>query len=72
MSKADGAYLIRSVKANFGGESIDTFITGVVNGNKVNKILWSIPALIPEDEFVEDIEDCFEEAIIYNNGKKQT
>lgn len=72
VSKADGAYLIRSVKANFGGESIDTFITGVVNGNKVNKILWSIPALIPEDEFVEDIEDCFEEAIIYNNGKKQT
>lgn len=72
VSKSDGAYVIRSVKANFGGDSIDTFVTGVVNGTEVNKILWSIPALIPEDEFVEKIEDCFEEAIIYNHGKEQT
>lgn len=72
VSKADGAYLIRSVKANFGGESVDTFVTGVVNGDKVSKILWSIPSLIPEDEFEEDISKCFEEAIIYNNGEKQT
>tara|TARA_B100001778_G_C18540649_1_gene608098 strand:- start:43 stop:471 length:429 start_codon:yes stop_codon:yes gene_type:complete len=72
VSKADGAYLIRSVKANFGGDSIDTFVTGVVNGNKVTKIMWSIPALIPEDEFVEKIEECFEEAIIYHNGKQET
>lgn len=72
VSNADGAYVIRSVKANLGGESIDTFVTGIVNDKKVTKILWSIPSLIPEDEFEEDVAQCFEEAIIYNNGKKET
>jgi hypothetical protein len=72
VSQADGAYVIRSVKANFGGESIDTFVTGIVNGNKVSKILWSTPSLIPEDEFEEDVSKCFKEAIIYHNAKQQT
>lgn len=69
---ADGVYLIKSVKGMMGGESIDTYTTGIINKNKVKKIMWSIPALIPESEFEDDLENCFEEAIINNDKENKT
>lgn len=69
---ADGLYLIRSVKGMMGGESIDTYTTGIIRGNKVEKTMWSIPALIPESEFEDEIENCFEEAIIKNDKEIKT
>lgn len=69
---ADGLYLIRSVKGMMGGESIDTYTTGIIRGDKVEKTMWSIPALIPESEFEDEIENCFEEAIIKNDKEIKT
>lgn len=67
---SDGVYLIRSVKGHMGGDSIDTYTTGIVFGNKVKKTMWSVPALVPEGSYEDNIEDCFEEAIIYHDKKK--
>lgn len=67
---ADGVYLIKSVKGHMSGESIDTYTTGVVKGNKVKKKMWSIPALVPEGEYEDNIDECFEEAIILNEKRK--
>jgi len=69
---AEGVYLIRSAKGSMGAETIDTYTTGIINNGKVKKIMWSIPALIPESEFEDDIENCFEEAIIRNGEKGKT
>ena len=33
--------------------------------------MWMVPELIKDMEFEEDIEDCFEEAFIYDEKKKK-
>ena len=67
---SDGVYLIRCLKGVMGASSIDTFITGIVKGKEVHKTTWSLPALLPQEECVEKIESCFEEALI-NYGAEQ-
>lgn len=62
-----GVYLIRSVKGQMGGTSRDCFTIGIVNGNKVNKTMWLTPELVEDSSYEDDLENCFEEAIIYNN-----
>ena len=53
-----------------GASSIDTFITGIVKGKEVHKTTWSLPALLPQEECVEKIESCFEEALINYGAEK--
>jgi hypothetical protein len=65
----DGVYLIRSVMGQFGSDTKNYYTTGKVVGNKVYKKMWLIPELIVEKEIEDDIEDCFSEAIIYNETK---
>jgi hypothetical protein len=66
-SDKDGVYLIRSVKGQMGGTSRDCFTIGVVNSNKVNKTIWLTPELVEDSSYEDDLKNCFEEAIIYNN-----
>ena len=67
---AEGVYLVRSVMAQFGGSTIHYYTTGILDNGVVCKTRWHVPALVAE-EITEDndIEDCFEEALIYNGRK---
>jgi hypothetical protein len=65
-SGTDAVYLIRSMLATFGKDEKHTYTVGKVYGNKVKKTIWIIPELIQHLEEEDNIEQCFEEAIIYN------
>ena len=65
-SQAEGVYLVRSIMAQFGGESIHFYTTGVLCGTEVLKTRWHVPALVKETTELSDLEDCFEEALILN------
>ena len=49
----------------FGGITKNYFTTGILKQNKVYKKMWIVPELIVDKEVVDNIEDCFEEALIY-------
>ncbi len=71
IDNCDGVYLIRSLLGQIGGPTKNYYTTGKVIGDKVYKTVWMIPELIPEKENIkDDITQCFEEAIIYNETKK--
>ena len=65
-TNAVGVYLVRSVMAQFGGDTIHFYTTGIYDGNVITKTRWHVPALVEESTEDSDIEDCFEEALIYN------
>jgi len=69
ISDVDGIYLIRSIKGQFNGESKHYFTFGRIFGDQVFKQLWLVPELILENTSDETIEQCFEEAIIYDQKK---
>lgn len=67
---AEGVYLVRSVMAQFGGSTVHYYTTGILDNGVVRKTRWHVPALVAEDSIEHnDIEDCFEEALIYNGRK---
>ena len=68
---AEGIYLIRSVMGALGAESTNYYTVGVLKDGKVHKQMWLVPELIAEKEYIDDLENCFEEALIYNVGKKE-
>lgn len=71
IDNCDGVYLIRSLLGQIGGPTKNYYTTGKVIGDKVYKTIWMIPELIPEKENIkDDITQCFAEAIIYNEAKK--
>ena len=70
ISECDGIYLIRSVMGQIGSETRDYYTFGKVIGNKVKKQMWLIPELIVDKEFEETVDECFPEAIIYNEAQK--
>lgn len=67
----DGVYLARSILGSFGSQTKQTLTVGLLSGNIVNKTTWLIPELIKEFETKDKIENCFEEAIIYNYCKSK-
>jgi len=68
-SEAEAVYIVRSVMAQFGGDTIHFYTTGILEDNVVTKTRWHVPALVEETKEDSDLEDCFEEALIYN-GKE--
>ena len=66
----DGVYLVRSIKGQIGGDSQHYYTIGVVKGDIVTKGMWLTPELLEEENFEDDIDNCFEEAIIYNHARK--
>jgi len=68
-SDKDGVYLIRSVKGQMGGTSRDCFTIGVVNGTKVSKTMWLTPELVEDSSYEDDLDNCFIEAIIFNDAR---
>lgn len=67
---AEAVYLIRSVMGQMGGETRQYYTTGVLKDGIVHKKMWLVPELIVEKELQDEIEECFEEALIYDQTKK--
>jgi hypothetical protein len=67
---SDGIYIIKSVMGQMGGETRSYYTTGVVKGLKVDKKMWITPELVVDKEYEDEIENCFEEAIIYDKTKE--
>ena len=65
LTDAEGVYLIRSAMGQFGGTTKNYFTTGILKQNKVYKKMWIVPELVVDKEIEDNIEDCFEEALIY-------
>ena len=70
IDNSDGIYIVKSVMGQMGGETKNYFTTGVVNGEKVNKKMWITPELVVTNQYEDEIENCFEEAIIYDKAKE--
>ena len=68
---AEGVYLVRSLIGQMGGDTKYYYTTGRVVGNTVHKSMWLTPEIIEERTTEEQIEDCFEEAIIYNHDERK-
>lgn len=68
---AEAVYVIRSVKGQMGGVSRDCYTIGVINGDKVKKTMWLTPELIEDSSYEDDLNSCFEEALIYNDRKPE-
>jgi hypothetical protein len=67
---SDGIYIVKSVIGKMGGETRHYFTTGKVKNSKVDKKMWITPELIIDKEYEDEIENCFEEAIIYDKTEK--
>ena len=63
---AEAVYLVQSLMAQFGGDTIHFITTGVLKEGTVYKTRWHIPALVEETKTEESLDNCFAEAIIYN------
>jgi|TARA_B100000085_G_C18548827_1_gene515006 hypothetical protein len=69
----EGIYIIRSIKGSLGKNNNQHFYTvGTLKGSKVFKQMYLTPELVVEKEYEDDIENCFEEAIIYDKTRKKS
>jgi hypothetical protein len=68
---SEAVYVVRSVKGEFGATTKQCYTIGLLKDNKVEKTMWITPELVEESSFIDNKEDCFEEAFIYQNGKKE-
>ena len=65
----EGIYLIRSVMGQWGASSREYYTFGTVKGNSVAKKMYMVPELVIDKEYEDPLEDCFAEAIIYDQRK---
>lgn len=65
----DGYYIVKSVRGSMGSKTKHCIVLGAIKGGKVHKKAFITPELIVSYEDVDDIEGCFEEALIYNDQK---
>ena len=70
LEDAEAVYLVRSVMGSIGSETKHYYTTGVLRDGIVYKQMWIIPELVVDKELKDDIEECFEEALIYDKTKK--
>jgi hypothetical protein len=63
-ASSDGVYLVRSAKGEFGTRTKNCYTIGIVQDDKVHKTMWLTPELVQEGQFVDDIDVCFQEALI--------
>ena len=66
-SNTDGVYLVRSLIGRMGENSKQAITIGKIYGNIVKKTMWVTPELIEDLSDEDPVENCFEEAIIYNS-----
>lgn len=67
-----GVYLVRSAMGEMGGATIKFITLGVLKSDGlVHKQMWMVPELLKDKEYADPIKDCFQEAIIHNEKKKE-
>lgn len=72
LKDSQGVYLVRSAMGEMGGDTLSFITFGVLKRDGlVHKQMWMVPELLKDKEYADPIEDCFEEAIIYNEKKKE-
>lgn len=67
---SDGVYLIRAIRGRMGGKSQHYYTIGLLREGVVHKGMWLTPELIEEENYEDTLDNCFEEAIIYNHARK--
>lgn len=67
---SEAVYVVRSAKGEFGGSTKNCYTIGSLQNNKMNKKMWLTPELIEECSYVDDLDNCFVEAIIYHGTRK--
>lgn len=67
---ADGVYLIRSALGAIGEATKQTITIGKLHNSIVYKTMWVVPELVEQLNDQDKVENCFEEAIIYNDKQK--
>ena len=72
VESAEAVYLIRSLKAELQGKTLECYTIGLLADGKVAKTMWVVPALVVESKFTDDFEECFEEAFVYNVRQGKT
>ena len=71
LDDAEAVYLIKSVMGQIGADTKHYYTTGVLKEGIVYKQMWLIPELVIDKEFEENIEECFRQAVIYNDQEKK-
>lgn len=67
----EGIYFVRSVMGAMGMKTKNYFTVGTLKDGVVSKKMWLVPELIFEKELEDDLDQCFEEAMLYNGKKKK-
>ena len=70
LGESDAAYLIRSLQGEVGGITRNYYTVGKIKKRAVYKSRWLLPELIEEEKEKDTLDNCFEEAIIYNHARK--
>jgi len=65
----DGVYVVRSLQAQFGGDTVHFYTIGLLKDGKVAKTRWHTPSLVEESSEETTLDECFEEALIYHGEK---
>jgi len=68
---AEAIYLINAAMGQIGSETKHYYTTGTLKNGIVYKKMWLIPELVVEKKLEDDLGECFKEALIYNEEKKQ-
>jgi len=66
---SEAVYLVRSVMGQIGSSSRDYYTIGRLKKEVVHKSMWLTPEIIVDQTYEDELENCFEEAMIYNHDK---
>ena len=69
---AEAVYVIRSVKGQLHGSTLQCYTIGLLRDGKVDKRFYIVPSLTPDIKCVDDFEECFKEAFVYNVRQGKT
>tara|TARA_B100001559_G_C16414554_1_gene582030 strand:+ start:442 stop:897 length:456 start_codon:yes stop_codon:yes gene_type:complete len=71
--EVEAYYIVKSVRGSMGGKTKYCIILGTLENGIVNKKAYMTPELIVAYEDEDEVEKCFEEALVYNDEwKKKT
>ncbi len=70
-SDSEAVYLVRAILGEIGGSSRNYYTVGTLKEGIVYKTRWLVPELVEEEKVEETLDNCFEEAIIYNHDKRK-
>jgi hypothetical protein len=70
IENSDAVYLVRAVLGALGQETRHYFTVGTLRNGKMLKQMYVVPELVKEKEYEDALNNCFDEALIYDEKKK--